>query len=72
MYKVCVQDVWIQVLATVESPNLEKSVSITLGFFVLLLCLFMCFTGVPSVDEYNSEALSRAKVFGLFLQSREI
>ena len=23
MYKVCVQDVWIQVLATVESPNFE-------------------------------------------------
>ena len=30
---------------------------------MLLLCLFMCFTGLPSVDEYHSEALLRAKVF---------
>ena len=32
MYKVCVQDLcqlWIQVLATVESPNLERSTQLT-------------------------------------------
>ena len=39
MYKVCVQDVWIQVLAAVESPNLEKNDSILVMCLSTLYCI---------------------------------